>query len=232
MPARTPLVIGADGLPQQLQSGDTLGGSSAGTFVDYGSVQALTSAQQKQANANIGASRVLVANTAVTAALATLDFSNAFTADFDDYEIVLENIVPAANGETFFLLVQSGGSYQTTGYLGTGTYSINSATGPIGNSTYGAQLNVGGSYPVYGSPGLGGTVRVLNVNQASAPKFIRGQTVHLFNNGTLYAAITETSSWWNGGAGIVTGFRLATSSGSGIAYIAAGMSRVKVYGLR
>ena len=204
------------------------GGTGA---VRYDTTQSLTLAQQKQANANIGASRVLLNTISVTVATATISDSSSFTSDFDDYEIVLENIVPITSATVLQMQMQSGGFYQSTGYLGAGVAVINAGSFPyIGATTY-LQL-CSPSYGVYNAaPGLSGSVFVRNINQTGAPKPLKYVGGHYLNNGSAYATDDTFTGWWNGGNGAVTGFQLSFSSGN-IAYIASGVSRVKVYGLR
>jgi len=158
--------------------------------------------------------------------LATLTASNSaslsdtthFTSAYSEYDIKLENLVPATGGATLEALVQSGGSFQSSSYLAEYISSYNGGT-----PTAGTSMSVIVLSSAYNSPGLSCAAHISNVAQTTAPKTLFG---------TCFASVAFTAQpllesfggIWNGGNGPVTGIEFLFGSGA----IASGV--IKIYG--
>jgi hypothetical protein len=159
-------------------------------------------------------------NTVTASNSATLSDTTSLTSQYTDYELVLENIVPATSGTFCLFQVYSNGSVQTTGYLDAMYYTSSSAsTGTNIQPTY-IPCTFGALYNAV--PGLGGTINILNAQNTSAPKNILLQTI----NANSSSAMTpqQGGGYWNGGNTAITGFRLSMASGN----ITSGT--IKIYG--
>jgi hypothetical protein len=157
-------------------------------------------------------SAMVLLNTLTASNSATLSDTTSFTATYSSYDIVFENIVPVTNAEVFQVLVHSGGSFQATGYLNTGT----ATTTFIDTIRSVAVDNTAGK-------GLNGTVRVSNVSSTTTYKMVTG-FVSAFSGGGMQ--MTYNSGLWNTSAAAIDGFEFLFAAGN----ISTGV--IKVYGIQ
>lgn len=139
--------------------------------------------------------------------------TSTFTAAYDDYVFVIDNIVPATDGAVFNATVESGGSFQATTYKNNdGTTTTNIALSLLLSNTAGQ--------------GVGGEAWLKNVNSTSVNKMMTGRDMYWVTQTSLTFATSNMAGFWNGGQGAVTRVRFQMSSGN----ISTGS--IKVYGLR
>jgi hypothetical protein len=146
--------------------------------------------------------------------VATLSDGGVINSTYDDYEIVLENVVPATNAAVLQLQIHSGGTYQATSYKNTS--ALTTAFDVCNNTTVDNTAGIG----------VSAAIRLYNVNNAnsvSVNKLLR-------TSGTLVTSAAPAQclgqGWWNGGTGVVDGFQLQESSGN------LSTGTMKVYGIR
>ena len=109
-----------------------------------------------------GTSGALTFIASVTAsASATVNFDNKLTSTYDNYLIVMENVVASVNQSTLQMDVGTGGTptYQTSNYAGTNTGSCSAGSGHTGNSSTSTFSMTGTS--------VGATITVSNVSTNS-----------------------------------------------------------------
>jgi hypothetical protein len=135
----------------------------------------------------------------------------SFTSSYNDYELVIDNCVPATTAVDLQLLVHSGGSFQNSSYNG-GATSV--------SLTNGAASIYNGS-----GTGLSGRLTIHNVNSSSVYKNIIAARPSWFTSATAATSGAVANAWF-GGQGLIDGWQLQMSSGNIAACI------VKEYGLR
>jgi len=157
-------------------------------------------------------------NTLTAASSASLSDTTSLTASYNEYELIFENILPATNAVTLELLVHSGGTFKSTGYLTTG----------IGNSNGGALVTQSGStfiplshatFVSNTAPGVSGRIRVYKPSSSEVHHWLGEFSMW---NGTN-VAILNVCGIWNTAAAI-DGFQVLFSTGN----ITSGV--IKVYG--
>ena len=149
-------------------------------------------------------------NTMVANNSAVLQDLSSFGFAYNEYSIVFENIVPATNAVSFELQVQSGGTFQTAGYLNSAgglTNCIDILQAATLSNTAGVGFS--GSLTLFGAP------------SATPPKQARGSGSYL--NSAAGVSNANCNGWWTTAAAI-TGMRFQMSAGN----ISTGT--VKVYG--
>ena len=154
----------------------------------------------------------ILCNTLTASNSANLQDITSLGLGFNDYQVVLENIVPATNNVSFEMQVQSAGVFQTTGYLNSAgglTNCVDILEGATLGNTAGKGYS--GDVKIYGNPAS------TNIN-----KIVRG--LGTFNTGSSASAAGACSGFWNGGAGALTGLQFLMSSGN----ISSGT--IKIYG--
>ena len=152
----------------------------------------------------------ILLNTVPASSSATLSDTTSFTSAYNDYRIVLENIVPATNAVSLEMRVHSGGTFQATTYLngaGGATTFIDLSQGTIGNNA---------------GIGLSGEIAIYNVNTTNTNKLVRGGVTYY--TGAAVSAVNP-SGFWNGGQGKIDGLQFLMSAGN----IATG--NIKIYGI-
>jgi hypothetical protein len=153
-----------------------------------------------------GGSPVLLA-TLVASSSASLSDTTSFLLGFNEYDLVFEAFVPSAAGNNFALQVHSGGTFQTTSYVG--QTQVNSANAAVfaQPSTF---IHFGSSETTT-NPGLSGKCTIFGPpSQTTAPKqwtcYTAGQ------NGSS-ATTLMFSGYWNNTAAI-DGFQVLSTSGN------------------
>jgi hypothetical protein len=143
---------------------------------------------------------------------ATLEDASVFTSAYDDYAFVYDNLVPVTNAQAIYARIQSGGTYQTTGYL---------------NSTAATTLIDFGVTSLSNTAGMGlsGVAYLHNVNSTTEVKTLISHSAAYSSTGPALT-LTNNVGAWNGGMGAVTGVRFLANSGN----ISTG--NIKIYGIR
>jgi hypothetical protein len=150
----------------------------------------------------------------ITSGDASESDTTSLTSAYNDYLIVLDNIVPATNAVGLELQVQSGGSFQTSSYINaaggaTAYLDLTSATNTIGNTA---------------GIGLSATLYLHNVNSTTVNKFLDGSRVIWYTGSALSGA--NVSGFWNGGQGALTGLKWLPTTGN------FSSGTIRIYGLR
>jgi hypothetical protein len=155
-------------------------------------------------------------NTLTASSSASLSDTTSLTSSYSEYDVILEQLVPASSTVTCEIEIQSGGSFQTTSYLSQTVYGNTTTASALGSVTTYIPCSAASAVTT-ATLGLSGTFHVSSPSGTSAAKMWRGT----WGTGTYTG---ESSGYWNGGSGAVTGIEVLFSSGN----IASGT--VKIYG--
>jgi hypothetical protein len=152
-------------------------------------------------------------NVVTVSAAANISDTSSFTSAYNDYLIMLDNIVPATNGVNFNCQVQSGGSFQTSGYVSQG-----------GATSYFDLL--AGSAALSNAVGYGysGQLWLHGANSANYKALIARNDLWWSAAGTV-GGNSNAIGAWTGGTGAITGIQCQASTGN----VTGTMS---IYGLR
>jgi hypothetical protein len=168
-------------------------------------------------------SAMTLLNTLTASTSASLSDTTSLTSSYSSYEILFENLLPAANSVTLELEVHSGGSFQSSSYLGTFFGSTGGASSQ-GNSTANLQLSVS-TVIANSGPGYSGYCKVYAPSGTSVPKQWVCEGTYLSTT-TSTTATLHAAGYWNGGNGAVDGFEALFSTGN----ITSGV--IKIYGIQ
>jgi hypothetical protein len=160
-------------------------------------------------------------NTLTAGSSATLSDTTSFTSNFNEYLLVFQNVLPATNVVTCEIQVQSGGSFQTTSYLGQLTASQTTSVVGQATTTYIPCSQTNAVSNSASGLGVSGEFKVFNPSSTTAPKNWIGQYSHASTGPN--SQIGSMGGFWNSSAAI-TGFQALFSSGN----ITSGV--IKVYG--
>jgi hypothetical protein len=152
-------------------------------------------------------------NVVTVSAAANISDTSSFTSAYNDYLIMLDNVVPATNGVNFNCQVQSGGSFQTSGYVSQG-----------GATSYFDLL--AGSSTLSNAVGYGysGQLWLHGANSANYKALIARNDLWWSAAGTI-GGNSNAIGAWTGGTGAITGIQCQASTGN----VTGTMS---IYGLR
>jgi acyl CoA:acetate/3-ketoacid CoA transferase beta subunit len=165
--------------------------------------------------------RKLIAATTASGGTDITD-TTSLTSTFDDYEIVLEEIVPGTNAQQLKLTLQSGGTFQSANYV----EAANDANGASGGgslfSASQAFIALSSSNGLVNSgQGFTGRLFIHKPSQTATPRNVIGQTAGPSAANT--AEVNNILGYWSGGNGAITGVRVAfTGTITGI---------MKIYGI-
>jgi hypothetical protein len=149
----------------------------------------------------------------------TLSDTTSITSTYTEYEIVIEQILPATNSITLSFQFQVGGTFQSTNYLSAGWQANGSASGTT-SFTGGVVIgNVGVISNT--APGVNGRYLLSNPGQTLTCKGLFGNNWQI---GAGLPTIGMTGGCYNGGSGAITGIQLITSSGNLVS------GKMKIYG--
>lgn len=154
---------------------------------------------------------------------ASLSDTTSLTSAFSSYEIELQDLIPATNAVVCHLLVQSGGVFQTSGYLSNSLAWSATSTAAQAPTTYVPLSNAATSdVSNNSSGGLSGVIRVHNPSASSVPVKFTGQVNYLNSSAAGEGAVV--AGFYNTAAA-VTGFEVLFSAGN----ITSGI--IRVYGI-
>ncbi len=157
-------------------------------------------------------------NTLTASSSATLGDTTSITSAFPEYEIVLENILPATNSQNLNLQVHSAAAFQSTSYVsGSVLSNAGGAFSGISPTTVITLAQLNGNT----GPGVSGIIKVYAPTGTTAPK----QWVGMLNGNTTTpgSLLNICGGYWNAN-GALDGFQILFASGN----IASGIC--KVYG--
>ncbi|MBG0802829.1 hypothetical protein IYW40_15285 [Methylocystis sp. H4A] len=153
--------------------------------------------------------------TLTAADVAELTDATHFTSDFDEYEIVLENLVPAADGANLKLELQIGGFWMIDGYSSLARLT-NSAGSVASHQTTYIDLS-GATSPRLknsGGAGLSGFLRFFNPAETANVKRIVGQTGFGDYSDSGQSAVVDVSASRNTTTDPVTGMKFFVDNGN------------------
>ncbi len=147
--------------------------------------------------------------------VAQLADTTHFTSDFDEYEIVLENLVPANDGANLKLELQIGGYWMIDGY--SSLARLTNAAGSIASHQT-AYIDLSGATSPRlknsGSVGLSGFLRFFNPAETANVKRIVGQTGFGDYSDSGQSAIVDISASRNTTTDPVTGMKFFVDNGN------------------
>lgn len=150
-------------------------------------------------------------------AAADADFTDLthFTVTYNNYQFVIENLVPSANGSDFKIQVHSGGAWKTTSYK--------NAAG-VGDGTY-ISLQGGATPAIANLSGIGISARLFlsAINLTNVNKFLEGRGTYYDGTNMVQS---NTLGTWMGGQGAIDGVRFIPTSGN------IAMGTIRLYGLK
>lgn len=156
----------------------------------------------------------ILLNTLTANNSANLQDTTSFAFGYNDHSIVFENVVPVTNNVAFKMLVQSGGTFQITGYA-----NANGSVATTYGDLLGSNTNLGNTAGV----GFSGEIKMYGIPSATTTnKQFTGFVTWNNNAGTAVSSIL--GGWWNGGQGALTGLQFLMGSGN----ISTGT--IKIYG--
>lgn len=147
-------------------------------------------------------------NTLTASNSAALTDTTSITAAFTEYEVVLEQILPATTNQTLHFQFQVSASFQTSSYLSSAVFGSGSATNST-LDTAGVQVGSVTALPNT-APGINGRFLLSNPAQTLTCKMMLGDWAYV--NSTIF--VGTTGGCYNGGSAAITGIRLISTSGN------------------
>jgi hypothetical protein len=198
----------------------SIGGASTLNVYPGQSIRIISDGTNYQVINNVARGGRVLLNTLTASNSAILSDTTSITGSFSEYEVVFENILPAANNVSLGFQVHSGGTFQGASYFSTNVNAGSSVTA-TNNTTF--ILLSSPSLLQNTGAGFSGSLTIYTPSNTAAPKTIRGKGGHY--NGSLMNT-QDFAGFWNGGNGAVDGFEAFMSSGN----ITSGV--MKVYGIQ
>ena len=161
---------------------------------------------------DVGASALTLLAVLTPSGVATVDDTTHITSTYDDYMIVLENVVPVTSGANLWLRFSTNGgsSYATSGYDQGGAI---------------AALQLSGTCASTASGGVSGEICLFNLNSTTAQRLAIWQTAYSDSGGGGMLTNSSGGAFTTTGAAI-NAIRLMFSTGN----IASG--KIKIYGVQ
>ena len=169
-------------------------------------------------NIAITSGLTLLGTATPTAAANLDDFLSTFTSTYDNYEIIVEGILPASGTPPLYLRVANAGTADGGSVYYTG--DINSTSG----FTTAAAFHVIISNVFATGKGCGASIRISNVNDATNLKLIESRSGCQIDAVPTFFTSAKTSIY--NPANAVSGFRLYWAGGQDFAAV----GKVRVYG--
>lgn len=148
----------------------------------------------------------------------------SFSAAYDDYEIVCENLIPATTNAQLVAQVYSSGAFATTNYLSSGTVLANGTGSGIVSITPAVAL----SYPNIDSTanGVSGSIKIYNVNQSASWKNIISDLMHQ-GTGSSPPSRVIAGGYWKGGVTPITGILIGMMVSGSFVNVS---GKIKIFG--
>lgn len=148
-------------------------------------------------------------NTLTASGSATLSDLTSLTATYSSYELVIQNLISAANNVDIVLQVHAGGNFQTTTYL-TKAITPNGTAILNNNPTTFIPLGDGATDTFNSAPGISGTIRVFSPSTSALHMWV-GYFNFLTSAGSSGPA--QVTGYYNS-AVVVDGFQIKASTGN------------------
>ncbi|TVR06626.1 MAG: hypothetical protein EA385_15010 [Salinarimonadaceae bacterium] len=167
---------------------------------------------------------------ATPSSVAAVDFTSLITADYDEYVLSLDKVIPATNDVDLYIRVSddNGATFKATGYVGT-LFLVPAPASSIalGVSTTGVSIARRLATADISNSSAGGVSGdfVIRPKGTATPKLIIGQGSHLGTNSGNWQS-WMVSGVWGGGNAAIDAVRVLFSSGN----IASGT--IRFYGRR
>lgn len=180
----------------------TLGNTGAGTVGQF------AASGGASADPTMASGPWTLLNTLTASNSASLSDTTHVTSSYNEYLIVIENLLPATTSTTCELQVHSSGSFQVTGYLSSMLFASGTSTGAQSATTF-IQCGVASSGQ---NSGMGVTGEIMFFNPSAS-------SIHAFKGETVQSSTTSTAlnsaigGYWTTAA-IIDGFQLISSSGN------------------
>lgn len=147
-------------------------------------------------------------NTITGTSTAALEDTTSLTSTYANYMIFIRNLVSSTNSVTLLLRFYTGGSYQTTGYLG----NCYLTSGVAFSATTGVFLtNTNGNNSSYN---MTGALYFSNPSSSTLYKMVTGTTTYYDNTGTAGLKGVTVASAFTTNTNAITGFQILASSGN------------------
>ncbi len=176
--------------------------------------QLATTAFVQAAVTSGGSAGVVFLATATASNSSVINFANVFSATYDNYILLCENVVPATDGALLTLQVGTGAgpTYQTTNYLGSGCHWTTVGAGAISTLTTAHALSSNTNTPDNAGVNAGQyTVNFSGVN-SSLNKPLTSIGTYIFSASNLAVGLVYTGTWQS--TAVLTSFRLQMTSGN------------------
>ena len=122
-----------------------------------------------------------------------------FAGTYDNYLIVMTNVVPANGGSQFYAFMEVGGTYRTSGYLGYSFRGITNNATPAGE-IFSTNIRIGTSLSNAAAGALSGTIEIYNPAGSGAYKNMTFKTIAgtsasqgYFSNGGAFNTLSTAS---------------------------------------
>lgn len=169
-------------------------------------------------------SAMVLLNTISPGGTTTAEDLTSMTSAYTNYEIVLDNLVPATTSNGLALQYYAGGSVQNTNYVNALLNWSSAATATQSQTVY-VPLTSDTNNVLNSQPGVSGTIRIYNPSGASAYKHMTAQTSWQTTAPAAQGLIV--SNYWSGSTEAVTGFAMTWVLGGNFS-----SGTVKVYGIQ
>lgn len=193
----------------QLLIGST-GADPSAAAITQGSGITVTNGAGSITIAASGGSGALTFIASVTAsASATVDFANNLSSTYDNYFVIMENIVASSGAATLSVIVGTGGTptWQSTNYAQS-TYDLQGGT--VTNGTTTSVLLNQQVFTTTSTLAAAGFLYVTNANNASNDKTILGQFAH---NSGASMRLSQFNGQWQA-ATVITSLRFLMTAGN------------------
>lgn len=143
----------------------------------------------------------------------TIDITSKLSSTYDDYEIILDNIIPGTNGVSLLLRASTDNSTFDSGSNYQYAYSkINTAGSPTDAGQV-AQTSIIIADPVAAGDGVSGKIRLYNVNATGKGRFI-GIDVEFSDSGLTGMSSSRGGGRWTNTSNAMEAVRFLFSSGN------------------
>lgn len=157
---------------------------------------------------------------------ATLSDTTNITSTYDNYRIIIENLVPSTDNVVIYLRLAISGTFQTADYLTQRIYFDGaSPAGTIDASTLAVVLNSGGVSNDAAEAGMSGELLLTDPSNTTTYKRVTG-TVSYADATIAESSVVSVMGHYSGATSAINGIRLLASSGN----LASG--KVHIYGIK
>ena len=160
----------------------------------------------------LGSASALIQRQTASGAVASIDFTSIANSTYNDYEILLEGILPTTNSVNLLLQFQMAGSWVTSGYYWANwrwTTAGSGAAGQAGTGTGIALTPAGADNMANTGDPAAFWIKITNCAQATRAKRVSYEAAF-----TGSAPLNVKGNGVSSGTGAVTGFRIVMDTGT------------------